>query len=71
MSTLADLFAKDPLRLTKEDRAQMIEHFRANRAQFMAGQRTTSVAKASKEPKPKATGKKVTGLSLDDLLGGE
>lgn len=65
MTTLSDLFARDPLLLTKEDRAQMIEHFRANRAQFMAGQRTTSVTKASK---PKSTGTKVTGLSLDDLL---
>lgn len=62
MSELSELFARDPLQLTKSDRAQIIAHMRANRAAFMQGQRTTSVEKASKKPAP-PKGK----LSLGDL----
>lgn len=69
MSDLADLFARDPLRLTKDDRAQIIAHFRANRAQFMAGLRTTQVTKEKKPREPKAPKEKVTPgtFNLDDL----
>ncbi len=50
MSEMADLFAKDPLNLTKEDRTEIISFYRANREKFLAG------AKQEKQPKaPKAT----------------
>lgn len=61
-SALADLFATDPLKLTRENRAVIIAKFRENRQSFMLGQ------KSEKAAKPKAATKsKITGLSLDDL----
>lgn len=64
MSDISDLFAKDPLSLTSENIDAIIEKMRANRALFMAGQRTEKL-KAPAGPKvPKA---KVTGLDLSDL----
>lgn len=62
MSELSELFARDPLKLTREERTQVITHMRANRAAYMQGQRTTSVEKASKKPAPEK-GK----LSLGDI----
>lgn len=61
MSDLSELFARDPLKLTKTERGEIIAHMRANRATFMAGQRTTSVAKASKTKPEKGQ------LQLGDL----
>lgn len=50
MSVIADLFAKDPLLLTKEDRTEIIAFYRENRDKYVAGQ------KQEKQPKaPKAT----------------
>ncbi len=50
MSEIADLFAADPLSLTKEDRAKIIAHQRANRAAYVA---VGKVPKAAAEPKVK------------------
>lgn len=62
MSDLSDLMAKDPLLLTRSDRAPIIEYYRSMRAQFMAGG-APKAAKATKAPKAK--------INLDDLdLGG-
>lgn len=63
MSSLSELFATDPLSLTKEDRRVIIEKLRADRANFMA----TGARQPQSSAKPKATGVKRTGLSLDDL----
>ena len=58
-SLISDLFAKDPLKLTREDRREMIEYYRRNRALWVSGGRV----KTTKEKKPVPAG----GLSLDDL----
>lgn len=50
MSSIADLFARDPLKLTRENRKPIIEHYRANREKFIQG------VKPAKEAKPKPTG---------------
>ena len=55
---IADLFAKDPLSLTREDRAEMIAYFRKNRALWVQG---IKAPKATKEKPPAG------GISLDDL----
>lgn len=68
-SSLSDLFGRDPLLLTKKDRGQIIAYFRQKRAEFM--NKPAPATKAAKAPKdPNAPKKpKITGLSLDDLLG--
>lgn len=48
--TLAELFATDPLSLTKVTRRPIIEFYRANRVKFLAG------GKVEKVPKPKSKG---------------
>jgi len=50
VSEIGDLFAKDPLLLTKEDRTEIIGFYRANRDKYLSG------GKQEKQPKaPKAT----------------
>lgn len=51
MSEISDLFAKDPLLLTKEDRSKIIAQYRANRAAYLSGEKVTK-AKAKAKPKP-------------------
>ena len=58
MSDIQELFARDPLKLTKDDRSKIIAYFRENRAKFLAG------AKLPKEPKVKGPAPQ---LSLEDL----
>jgi hypothetical protein len=54
MSEISEIFDKDPLSLTKEDRRKIIEKYREDRARFMLGLKA-----------PKATSK--PSLNLDDL----
>lgn len=56
MSDISDLFARDPLSLTKEDLDAIIEHFRANRVLYLS---QGTVAKEKKTP--------LAGASLADL----
>jgi len=58
VSEISDLFAKDPLSLTREDRDKIILHLRENRARYVAGVKA-----------PKAVAKKAPSepLNLDDL----
>lgn len=56
MSSLDELFNKDPLSLTKDDRAQIIQAQRDNRAAWLAGEKV-------KKPKTEAA----KPFSLDDL----
>lgn len=58
MTDIAELFERDPLLLTKEDRRAMIVYYRDNRAKFIA---TGKSPRAPKKPLPEG------GLSLDDL----
>lgn len=53
MSEISEIFDKDPLKLTKDDRRAIIEKFREDRTRFLLGQ------KAPKANKPV--------LNLDDL----
>ena len=64
MSTLAEVFQKDPLHLTKEDLETTIAAMRAARANFLIGNKS---AGAKKNVGEKGASKK----SLDELLGGE
>lgn len=59
MSEISDLFARDPLALTKDDRAKIIKYYRDQRAQWNA------TGKAPR--KKKENGGPVEKLSLDDL----
>ena len=59
MTEISDLMARDPLLLSKEDRAQIIAYYRENRQKFLQGNK--AAGKAPKAAKP-------TGpLSLTDL----
>ncbi len=60
MSDISELFSRDPLSLTKSDRALIIAEYREKRERYMLGQKTAKAA-----PKPKAA--KKSGLSLDDI----
>lgn len=67
MSEISELFAKDPLSLTKEDRTAIIAHFRENRAKYMQGAKLQTTAKEPKaKAEPKLKGPKIQ-LSLGDL----
>ena len=63
MSDLAKLFSEDPLKLTKEDRAQIIAHYREARTQFNLGAKDAGAAKKLKG----AAAPKIT--NLDSILG--
>ena len=39
MSELSELFDRDPLKLTREDRSKIISKMREDRAKFMLGQK--------------------------------
>lgn len=45
MSELSELFERDPLKLTREDRRKIIEKFREDRATFLVGKKTPKTAK--------------------------
>ena len=57
---ISDLFAKDPLKLTREERTSMVEFYRKNRALYV---QTGKGSKPSVPKKPVPEG----GLSLSDL----
>lgn len=61
MSDIAELFQRDPLSLTREDRTKIIAHYRENREKFIAG------VKAPKATTAKAKTPVQGKLSLDDL----
>lgn len=63
MSDIAELFARDPLSLTKENIDSIIAHYRDARQKYLLGEKS-----AGATPKPKAEKKPPpTNLSLDDL----
>jgi hypothetical protein len=61
MSDIADLFAKDPLALTREDLSLIIARYREARTQFNLGAKQAGSTKKIKEAKPKIT-------NLDDII---
>lgn len=58
---IGELFAKDPLSLTRTDKTAMVEHFRRNRALWVASGQRAAPAKAAKKAAP------VGGIKLEDL----
>ena len=62
MSDIAEIFSKDPLSLTKADRAEIIAKYREARTQFTLGAKQAGATKKIKEKGPKIT-------NIDDLLG--
>lgn len=56
---IGELFAKDPLHLTREDKTAMIEHYRRNRALWVQSGKPTG--RALKKAPPAG------GISLEDL----
>jgi len=72
MSTMAEIFRRDPLKLTKDDILSVILEFRSMRHQFKAGNlkagqtKPKTAAQKKKEEDIKAVGK--LDLNLDDLL---
>lgn len=52
-SDISLLFATDPLKLTREDRAPIIAYFRENRLKYLAGEKQV---RATPAPKQKSKG---------------
>lgn len=75
MSDLAELFARDPLELTKDDITTIVEEIRKARHKFVldeaAGIKPTGTTKKSKAVLEGEKALKETGLSIDlkGLLG--
>ena len=63
MSTIQEIFDRDPLSLTKEDRAVLIGYYRQARANFALGDKSAGSTK-----KATAKGPKITTLDIEDLL---
>lgn len=66
MSDIAELFARDPLSLTRENIDEIITYYRAARANFILGEKQAGATKKMKA----AAGPKVkmTSLDLDELM---
>lgn len=63
MTDITELFARDPLKLTKEDIVELVKVYREKRYQFNLGDKMAgSTKKIKKENGPKIS-------NLDDLLG--
>lgn len=60
MTDITELFARDPLKLTKEDIKEIVDIYRSKRYQFVLGDKTAG--KTKKENGPKIS-------NLDDILG--
>lgn len=67
-SDMAELFARDPLKHTRESIEEVIQYYRGARANFINGEKSAgSTKKAKALPVPK--GEKLGALDLDELLG--
>lgn len=65
-SSLAELFAMDPLKLTRADRTTIVAEFRRMRAKWAEAAALGKVSGAARQPKP-AKGS-APALSIDELL---
>lgn len=68
MSDMSELFARDPLKHTRESIDEIITYYRGARANFILGEKSagsTKKAKAAAVPK----GEKLGSLDLEELLG--
>ena len=64
MSDIAELFARDPLELSKQDLGEIVTYYRQKRAQFNLGDKTAGSTKKMKADTPKIK------MSADELLKG-
>lgn len=64
MSDIAELFARDPLGLSKQEIGEIVTYYRQKRAQFNLGDKTAGSTKKMKEEKPKIK------ASAEELLKG-
>ena len=62
--SIAELFARDPLSLTRENIESIIAYYRENREKFVSGIKAPAATK-TRAAKPKA--EKLTSLTLDEL----
>jgi len=60
---ISELFARDPLELTRENIESIIAYYRENREKFVSGVKAPAATK-TRAAKPKAD---LAGLSLNDL----
>ena len=68
MSTIQELFARDPLELTKSDIREIVKVYRENRVKFQLGNMSAGKAPAKKTP-TQAAAQAVTGkLDLSKIL---
>jgi hypothetical protein len=61
LSDINELFARDPLKLSREDIAEIVNYYISKRQQFNLGDKTAG------KTKKKENGPKIS--NLDDLLG--
>jgi len=66
-SDMTELFARDPLKHTRESIDEIITYYRGARAQFILGEKSAGSTKKAKTVVPK--GEKLGALDLDELLG--
>jgi len=67
-ATVAELFARDPLKLTKSDIDTIISELRKKRANYMLGEKgagSMKPAKTAAKPKAKATSADLAALMKD------
>ncbi len=69
MTTIAEIFATDPLDLTKDDIHLVVQYLRDKRHQFVAGNKAAGTVNAptAKTPTAKAAAGLKAQLSLKDL----
>jgi hypothetical protein len=53
VSDIGELFARDPLELSKENIGEIIKYYREKRAQFNLGDKTAGSTKKMKQVEPK------------------
>lgn len=67
MSDMAELFARDPLKHTRESIDEIIKYYRQARANFNNGEKAAGSTKKAKTPAVKT--EKLGALDLDELMG--
>ena len=67
MSDMTELFARDPLRHTRESIDEIIAYYRQARVNFNNGEKAAGSTKKAKTKEPKT--EKLGSLDLDELMG--
>jgi hypothetical protein len=67
MTDMTELFARDPLKHTRESIDEIIAYYRQARVNFLNGEKSAGSTKKAKAAAPK--GEKLGSLDLDELLG--